>query len=160
MRASIEEQTADGEWLPSFPLAPPSRQRVATVSNGQRMWRDNLQNGLEITTPRSTPVYIYIFFFINIVIISTCGISTFDCSVRNTFRNLAHHFPYYAVRITISKNCRLKCQLTVNTFTAIVDLSRFNNSCLKSPASTLVDLTFQSHALRSFSLNQLCNLSL
>jgi len=28
----------------------------------------------------------------------------------------------------------------VNTFTAIVDLSRFNNSCLKSQASTLVDL--------------------
>ena len=35
----------------------------------------------------------------------------------------------------------------LNTFTAIVDLSRFNNSCLKSPASTLVDLTFQSRAL-------------
>ena len=52
--------------------------------------------------------------------------------------------------------------LDVNTFTAIVDLSRFNNSCLKSPASTLVDLTFQSRALRSFSLNlnQLRNLSL
>ena len=48
----------------------------------------------------------------------------------------------------------------LNTFTAIVDLSRFNNSCLKSPASTLVDLTFQSRALRSFSLNQLRNLSL
>ena len=48
----------------------------------------------------------------------------------------------------------------INTFTAIVDLSRFNNSCLKSPSSTLVDLTFQSRALRSFSLNQLRNLSL
>jgi len=48
----------------------------------------------------------------------------------------------------------------INTFTAIVDLSRFNNSCLKSPASNLVDLTFQSRALRSFSLNQLRNLSL
>ena len=48
----------------------------------------------------------------------------------------------------------------INTFTAIVDLSRFNNSRLKSPASTLVDLTFQSRALRSFSLNQLRNLSL
>ena len=48
----------------------------------------------------------------------------------------------------------------INTFTAIVDLRRFNNSCLKSPASTLVDLTFQSRALRSFSLNQLRNLSL
>ena len=40
----------------------------------------------------------------------------------------------------------------VNTFTAIVDFSRFNNSCLKSPASTLVDLTFQSRALRSFNV--------
>ena len=48
----------------------------------------------------------------------------------------------------------------INTFTAIVDLSRFNNSCLKSPASTLVNLTFQSRALRSFSLNQIRNLSL
>ena len=54
----------------------------------------------------------------------------------------------------------LHSQTLLNTFTAIVDLSRFNNSCLKSPASTLVDLTFQSHALRSFSLNQLRNLSL
>ena len=52
------------------------------------------------------------------------------------------------------------CVNFINTFTAIVDLSRFNNSFLKSPASTLVDLTFQSRALRSFSLNQLRNLSL
>ena len=50
--------------------------------------------------------------------------------------------------------------IVINTFTAIVDFSRFNNSCLKSPASTLIDLTFQSRALRSFSLNQLRNLSL
>jgi len=48
----------------------------------------------------------------------------------------------------------------INTFTAIVDLSRFNNSCLKLPVSTLVDLIFQSHALNSFSLNQLRDLSL
>ena len=45
----------------------------------------------------------------------------------------------------------------LNTFTAIADLSRFNNSRLKSPASTLVDLIFQS---RSFSFNQLRDLSL
>ena len=51
-------------------------------------------------------------------------------------------------------------QRTFNTFTAIVDHSCFNSSCLKSPASTLVDLTFQSRALRSFSLNHLRNLSL
>ena len=55
----------------------------------------------------------------------------------------------------LKKNSRL-----FNTFTAIVDHRRFNNLCLKSPASTLVDLTFQSRALRSFSLNQLRNLSL
>ena len=54
----------------------------------------------------------------------------------------------------------VKLYVHINTFTAIVDLSRFNNSRLKSPASTLVDLTFQSRALRSFSLNQLRNLSL
>ena len=39
----------------------------------------------------------------------------------------------------------------INTFTAIVDLSRFNNSCLKSPASTLVDLTFQSRGRSALS---------
>ena len=48
-----------------------------------------------------------------------------------------------------------------NTFAAsYLNTKGLNNSCLKSPASTLVDLTFQSRALRSFSLNQLRNLSL
>jgi len=47
----------------------------------------------------------------------------------------------------------------VNTFTAIDNLSRFNNSCLKLPVSTLVDIIFQLHALHSFSLNQLRDLS-
>ena len=59
--------------------------------------------------------------------------------------------------MTAMIHCHYIC---FNTFTAIVDLNRFNNSCLKSPTSTLVDLTFQSRALRSFSLNQLHNLSL
>ena len=56
-----------------------------------------------------------------------------------------------------------KCVLysSFNTFAAsYLNTQGLNNSCLKSPASTLVDLTFQSGALRSFSLNQLCNLSL
>ena len=40
-----------------------------------------------------------------------------------------------------------------NTFAAsYLNTQGLNNSCLKSPASTLVDLTFQSRALRSFSL--------
>jgi hypothetical protein len=41
---------------------------------------------------------------------------------------------------------------TLNTFPAIVDLSRFDNSYLNLPASTLVDLIFQ---LPSFCVNQL-----
>ena len=50
---------------------------------------------------------------------------------------------------------------TINTFAAsYLNTQGFNNSCLKSPASTVVDLTFQSLALRSFNLNQLRNLSL
>ena len=49
----------------------------------------------------------------------------------------------------------------LNTFAAsYLNTQGLNNSCLKSPASTLVDLTFQSPALRCFSLNQLRNLSL
>ena len=51
--------------------------------------------------------------------------------------------------------------LELNTFAAsYLNTQGLNNSCLKSPASTLVDLTFQSRVLRSFSLNQLRNLSL
>ena len=49
----------------------------------------------------------------------------------------------------------------INTFAgSYLNTQGLNNSYLKSPASTLVDLTFQSRALRSFSLNQLRNLSL
>ena len=52
------------------------------------------------------------------------------------------------------------CIRYINTFAAsYLNTQGLNNSCLKSPASTLVDLTFQSRALRSFS-NQLRNLSL
>ena len=51
--------------------------------------------------------------------------------------------------------------LYINTFAAsYLNTQGLNNSCLKSPASTLVELTFQSRTLRSFSLNQLRNLSL
>ena len=49
----------------------------------------------------------------------------------------------------------------INTFAAsYLNTQGLNNSCLKSPASTLLYLTFQSRALRSFSSNQLRNLSL
>ena len=56
---------------------------------------------------------------------------------------------------------RLLWSLNINTFAAsYLNTQGLNNSCLKSPASALVDLTFQSRALRSFSLNQPRNLSL
>ena len=55
----------------------------------------------------------------------------------------------------------LSSHIVLNTFAAsYLNTQGLNNSCLKSPASTLVDLTFQSRALRSFSLNHLRNLSL
>ena len=56
---------------------------------------------------------------------------------------------------------KMKQYYFLNTFAAsYLNTQGLNNSCLKSPASNLVDLTFQSRALRSFSLNQLRNLSL
>ena len=60
------------------------------------------------------------------------------------------------------RNCQFQTDLiSFNTFAAsYLNTQGLNNSCLKSPASTLVDLTFQSRKLRSFSLNQLRNLSL
>ena len=58
-------------------------------------------------------------------------------------------------------NFRVLYPCAINTFAAsYLNTQGLNNSCLKSPASTLVDLTFQSRALRYFSLNQLRNLSL
>ena len=58
-------------------------------------------------------------------------------------------------------SCSPLIQKNINTFAAsYLNTQELNNSCLKSPASTLVDLTFQSRALRSFSLNHLRNLSL
>ena len=75
----------------------------------------------------------------------------------------------YRIEINIYKNCasswlfigRDQWNSDINTFAdSYLNTQGLNNSCLKSPASTLVDLTFQSRALRSFSLNQLRNLSL
>ena len=68
---------------------------------------------------------------------------------------LVSHFIFVSFR----KSLHLRAN--INTFAAsYLNTQGLNNSCLKSPASTLVDLTFQPRALRSFSLNQLCNLSL
>ena len=58
-------------------------------------------------------------------------------------------------------HCYRTQAISINTFAAsYLNTQGLNNSCLKSTESTLVDLTFQSRALRSFSLNQLRNLSL
>ena len=68
------------------------------------------------------------------------------------------------LHIQLSLTCRCTNESTslhINTFAAsYLNIQGLNNSFLKSPASTLVDLTFQSRTLRSFSLNQLRNLSL
>ena len=70
-----------------------------------------------------------------------------------------------ADNVTLIRTLRFRTKLVnvsnINTFAAsYLSTQGLNNSCLKSPASTLVDLTFQSRALSSFSLNQLRNLSL
>ena len=65
------------------------------------------------------------------------------------------------LRITSRECCLETWHAFINTFAAsYLSTQGLNNSCLKSPELTLVDLTFQSRALRSFSLNQLRNLSL
>ena len=67
----------------------------------------------------------------------------------------------FALKVLNLVDVSLTSCYNLNTFAAsYLNTQGLNNSCLKSPASTVVDLTFQSHALRSFSLNQLCNLSL
>ena len=67
-------------------------------------------------------------------------------SIRRLYQQrLAKNLSEYLRALTINKEWA-NIKMALNTFTAIVDLSRFNNSCLKSPASTLVDLTFQSRA--------------
>ena len=70
--------------------------------------------------------------------------------------------PYLVMKKTLAHFLKLQpIFFFLNTFAAsYLNTQGLNNSCLKSPASTLVDLTFQSRALRSFSLNQLCSLSL
>ena len=74
--------------------------------------------------------------------------------VSSQYNTLTHSWVAGAV-------CRSVALLVLNIFAAsYLNTQGLNNSCLKSPASNLVDLTFQSRALRSFSLNQLRNLSL
>ena len=70
-----------------------------------------------------------------------------------------HHVSYALYLVHRWWTCSVRSRF--NTFAAsYLNTQGLNISWLKSPASTLVDLTFQSRALRSFSLNQLCNQSL
>ena len=67
----------------------------------------------------------------------------------------------YMLKVVNNTTAVWRKYILINTFAAsYLNTQGLNNSCLESPASTLVDLTFQSRALRSFSLNQLRNLSL
>ena len=80
-----------------------------------------------------------------------------------SFFPLASHFVHdFGVDfLLVSTFLNFRSLFNINTFAAsYLNTQGLNNSCLKSPASTSVDLTFQSCALRSFSLNQLRNLSL
>ena len=106
--------------------------------------------------------HVYIFF-----VSCPCNRCTFYfCSLEWNVNFLGSLFPRIfcsflnLTRVLTTTKIKQENKDSINTFTAIVDRSRFNNSCLKSPTSTLVDLTFQSRALRSFSLNQLRNLLL
>ena len=81
-----------------------------------------------------------------------------DCKDTHTHTQFSHRI--YCI-LSRSQDCPVFILTILNTFAAIyLNTQGLNNSCLKSPASTLVDLTFLSRALRSFSLNQLRNLSL
>ena len=74
--------------------------------------------------------------------------------------SLQHTCNSMSLKCTLA-HTKTSSKIHLNTFAAsYLNTQGLNNSCLKSPASTLVDLTFQSRALRSFSLNQLRNLSL
>ena len=78
-----------------------------------------------------------------------------------TYKRLFSARSYSILVIHVLIPLRIDVLQEVNTFAAsYLNTQGLNNSCLKSPASTFVDLTFQSRALRSFSLNQLRNLSL
>ena len=134
-------------------------------------------------------IYIYIYIYIYFPSYTKITIHTFKCYKGNTIvityqqdycRKIEDFIENNNVIIanndptkTFQKKVRNavnECQIVVpkdegwkyiNTFTAsYLNTQGINYSCLKSPASTLVDLTFQSRALRSFSLNQLRNLSL
>ena len=72
---------------------------------------------------------------------------------------------FYIKRQYVQRDKTLSTSLikkkSLNTFAAsYLNTQGLNNSCLKSPVSALLDLTFQSRALRSFSLNPLRNLSI
>ena len=146
--------------IPSGPLQPP-------------WWHSNLiilQNLFSNTIPQVTPpdtalcyspcpvTFLNILFFIHITHCCPLPISSLCMCC-----NLLDHLQCLGVSLQqcSSPSPPLQYEYLLNTFTAsYLNTQGLNNSCLKSPASTLVDLTFQSCALRSFSLNQLCNLSL
>ena len=83
------------------------------------------------------------------------------CKRAHTCAHTHTHTHTHIQQLVTTNTYTINLPVTFNTFAAsYLNTQGLNNSCLKSPASTLVDQTFQSCALRSFSLNQLRNLSL
>ena len=97
-------------------------------------------------------------FIINIIVIGKWRVSWYYNEFPTGCYAIVRVMTAVKTSLMIAIPVEIEC---VNTFAAsYLNTQGLNNSCLKSPASTLVDLTFQSRALHSFSLNQLRNLSL
>ena len=120
---------------------------------------DNLKTKAPNTTGSNHLYNSLELMMMGIMVPETCWASNKICNKNHVLHLIGILFPH--IRLT-KCSLNLKSQeLVLNTFAAsYLNTQGLNNSCLKSPASTLVDLTFQSRALRSFSLNQLRNLSL
>ena len=119
-------------------------------------WRitDDLKSGLCIQIMDVARLEVFVAVCMNITVFVRSDAVLYRWEVFSAQAHVAQTLPPILCR-------RLRHQLSLNTFAAsYLNTQGLNNSCLKSPASTLVDLTFQSRALRSFSLNQLRNLSL
>ena len=157
------------ESEPSFPMRTDGRKDMTKLIDTFRNCTNAPKNYscilVSTDPPNSNPVYLEL----NLLVIMNCRTSQARSveSPHNYWHNL--FIISFIIMVWSSQPSlhMLLCFYTwhiysyINTFAAsYLNTQGLNNSCLKSPESTLVDVTFQSRALRSFSLNQLRNLSL